>query len=90
MLSGGRDVFAFVPCHMVNNRREVGGSVQLNRLKALMVSFKDPLHAITVRVLSVTILGKTATQHKWCGNYTSSGILDRDNGTIGLDEIMIS
>lgn len=47
-----------VPCHMINNRSEVGGSIQLNRLKALMVRFKNPLHAITVRVLNVAILRK--------------------------------
>lgn len=59
-----------VPCHMINNRREVGGSIQLNRLKALMVSFENPLHAITVRVLDVAVLRKT--KHEWYRNYNSS------------------
>lgn len=48
----------FVPCHVINNRGEVGGSIELNRLKALMVSFKNPLHAVTVWVLDVAVLGK--------------------------------
>lgn len=45
-----------LPCHMINNGSEVRGSIQLNRLKALMVSFENPLHAVTVRVLNVAIL----------------------------------
>lgn len=43
---------------MINNRGEVCGSIELNRLKALMVSFKNPLHAVTVWVLDVAVLGK--------------------------------
>ena len=62
--------YLFVPCHMINNRGEVGGSVQLNRLKALMVSFENALHAVTVRVLSVAILGKT--KGEWYKNYSQS------------------
>lgn len=41
---------------MIHNWSKVGGSVQLNRFKALMVSVKNPLHAVTVRVLNVAIL----------------------------------
>lgn len=51
-------MFALVPCHMINNRSKVGGSIQLNCLKALMVRFKNPLHTITVRVVDVAILRK--------------------------------
>lgn len=61
-------VFVLVPCHMINNRCKVGGSIQLNRLKALMVSFEDPLHAITVRVLDVAILRKTKAKHEQYSN----------------------
>lgn len=43
---------------MINNRREIGGSIQLNRLKALMVRVENPLHAVTVRVLNVAVLKK--------------------------------
>lgn len=46
----------FVPCHMINDGGEVGGPVQLNRLEALVVSFENPLDAVTVRVLDVAIL----------------------------------
>lgn len=60
-----RDNYFLVPCHMINNRREVGWSIQLNRLKALMVSFENPLHAIAVRVLDVAILRKKSkTKHE--------------------------
>lgn len=48
----------FVPRHMTNDGGEVGGSVQLNRLEALVVSFENPLDAVTVRVFNVAILGK--------------------------------
>lgn len=61
MFAGGVDeqggqVFVFVPCHMINDGGEVGGSVELNRLEALVVSFENPLDAVTVRVLNVAIL----------------------------------
>lgn len=46
---------------MINDGGEVGGSVQLNRLEALVVSFENPLDAVTVRVLDVAILGGKKT-----------------------------
>lgn len=58
---------------MINNGSEVRGSIQLNRLKALMVSFKNPLHTITVRVLNVAILRKTKTRHECYKNKTFLG-----------------
>lgn len=54
---------------MINNRSEVGGSIQLNCLKALMVRVKNPLHTITVRVVNIAILRKEKTRHKWYKNY---------------------
>lgn len=56
---------------MIDDRREVGGSIELNRLKALMVSFEDALHAVTVRVLSVAILS-TTTKHSSSEQSSSS------------------
>lgn len=67
------DSYFLVPCHMINNRREVGRSIQLNRLKALMVSFENPLHAITVRVLNVAILRKIKAKNEWYRNGTMVG-----------------
>lgn len=55
--------FVFAPCHVINNRSKVGGSIELNRLKALMVSFKNPLHTIAVWVLNVAILKETKQVH---------------------------
>lgn len=64
-------MFVLVPCHMIYNRSEVGGSIQLNRLKALMVSFENPLHAVTIWILDVAVLkkDKTKTIHEWYRNY---------------------
>jgi len=45
-----------VPGHMVDNGSKVGGPVQLNGLKALVVSFQNSLHAVAVGVLNVAIL----------------------------------
>ena len=56
--------FVLVPCHMIHNWSKVGGSVELNRLKALMVSVKNPLHAVTVRVLNVAILREKNQKHE--------------------------
>lgn len=47
---------------MIDDGREVGGPIELNRLKALMVSVEDALHAITVGVLRVAVLRTTAAQ----------------------------
>lgn len=56
-------VFVLVPCHMIDNRSKVGGSIELNRLKALMVSFQNPLHAVTVGILNVAVLRETKAKH---------------------------
>lgn len=48
-----------VPGHVINDRREIGGSVELHRLQALVVSFQNPLDTVAVRVVDVAVLGKT-------------------------------
>lgn len=47
---------------MINDRREVGGSVELHRLQALVVRFQNPLNTVAVGVVDVAVLGKTNTQ----------------------------
>lgn len=65
-------LFELIPRHVIDDRREVGGSVELNRLKALMVSFEDALHAVTVGVLSVAILSTTTTKGSTSDQSSSS------------------
>lgn len=50
-----------VPGHVINDGREVGGSIELHCLQALVVSFQNPLDAVAVRVVCVAVLGKTNT-----------------------------
>lgn len=45
-----------LPGHVVNNRGEVGGSVQTHRLETLVISLHHPLDAAAVWVLWVSIL----------------------------------
>lgn len=50
-----------VPGHVIDDRREVGGSVELHRLQALVVSFQNPLNTVAVGVVDVAVLGRTNT-----------------------------
>lgn len=43
---------------MINDGREVGGSVELHRLQTVVVSFQNPLDAVAVGVVDVAILGR--------------------------------
>lgn len=47
-----------LPGHMVNNRGEVGGSVETHRFETLVIGVHHPLDAIAVRVLWITVLQK--------------------------------
>lgn len=42
---------------MINDRGEVGGSVELHRLQALVVGFQNALDAVAVRVIHIAVLG---------------------------------
>lgn len=45
-----------LPGHVVNNRGEVGGSVETHRFEALVIGLHHPLDAVAVWVLRITIL----------------------------------
>lgn len=63
----------FILCHMINDGSEVGGSIQLNRLKALVVSFKNPLDTVTIWVLNVAVLKETKQVHHGSKNISIKG-----------------
>lgn len=62
ILWGGE--FVFILCHVIHNGSEVGGSIQLNCLEALVISLKNPIYTVTVRVLNVAILKETKQVHR--------------------------
>jgi len=47
-----------LPGNVVNNRGEVGGSVEAHRFETLVVSFHYPIDTAAVRVLWITVLHK--------------------------------
>lgn len=47
-----------LPGHVVNNRGEVGGSVQTHRFETLVIGLHHPLDPAAVWVLRITILHK--------------------------------
>lgn len=47
-----------LPGHMVNNRGEVGGSVETHRFETLVIGLHYPLDTAAVGVLWITILHK--------------------------------
>lgn len=49
-------VWCVLPGHMVDDGGEVGGSIELNWLQALVVGFHHTINTGTVRVLGVSIL----------------------------------
>lgn len=57
---------------MVNDRREVGGSVELHRLQALVVSFQNAFNTVAVRVVDVAVLGRTNTLRRSSKKVTSA------------------
>lgn len=47
-----------LPGHMVNNRGEVGGSIETHRFETLVIGLHHPLDTTAVWVLWITILHK--------------------------------
>ncbi len=51
-------ITADLPGHVVNNRGEVGGSIETHRFETLVIGFHHPFDATAVRVLWITVLWK--------------------------------
>lgn len=45
-----------IPGYMVDHRGEVGGTIELNRLQALIVRLHHSIYSITIWVLRISIL----------------------------------
>lgn len=65
-----------LPGHVVNNRGEVGGSVETHRFETLVIGLHHPLDPAAVRVLWITILHKN---RKTKDNYLNVNVKLQDD-----------
>ena len=68
-----------LPGHMVNNRGEVGGSVETHRFETLVIGLHHPLDPTAVRILWITVLRKN---RKTKDNYLNVHVKLQDHSQI--------